>query len=200
MAQETIICISRLVSCVGTKQDTQAEVMKCLSFTHYNGLLNSSELVSDVCSTCLEFGPVSCVGTKQQTQTKAVKCFSFILEWGSLNASVLHNRSIIFVPPALNLVPTDSPSGGGDVTVYAWLKPTELAHSFLFYFCFCLHGPFNCISYHKFSQQLSVFLLSSSGLISALLVLSAISLFVKVSFSLDKIPSGLLGWKRQLTN
>ena len=42
-----------------------------------------------------------------------------------------------------------------------WHKPTELAHSFLFCSCvrFCLYGPFNCISFHKFSQQLSTFYL-----------------------------------------
>ena len=52
-----------------------------------------------------------------------------------------------------------------------WHKPTELAHSFLFCscVCFCLYGPFNCISFHKFSRQLSAFSLCSSGLISALL-------------------------------
>ena len=53
-----------------------------------------------------------------------------------------------------------------------WLKPTELAHSFLFCSCvyFYLYGPFNRISFHKFSRQLSAFSLCSSGLNSALLV------------------------------
>ena len=37
---------------------------------------------------------------------------------------------------------------------------------------FCLYCPFNCILFHKFSWWLSVFSLLSSGLISALLVLS----------------------------
>ena len=38
-------------------------------------------------------------------------------------------------------------------------KPTELAHPFLFCscVCFCLYGPFNCISFRKFSRQLSAF-------------------------------------------
>ena len=33
-----------------------------------------------------------------------------------------------------------------------WHKPAELVHSFLFCscVCFCLCGPFNCISFHKF--------------------------------------------------
>ena len=37
-----------------------------------------------------------------------------------------------------------------------WHKPTKLAHSFLFHscVCFCLFGPFNCISFHTFSRQL----------------------------------------------
>ena len=54
------------------------------------------------------------------------------------------------------------------------VKQTELAHSFLFCSCvyFCLYGPFNCISLHKVSRQLSVFSLCSSGLVSALMVLS----------------------------
>ena len=60
-----------------------------------------------------------------------------------------------------------------------WHKPTELAHSFLFCSCvyFCLHGPFNCISFHKFSRQLSIFSFCSSSLISALLILSTVHLF-----------------------
>ena len=68
-------------------------------------------------------------------------------------------------------------------------KPTELAHSFFFSFCswvyFCLCGPFNCVSFHNFFRLLSVFSFCSSGLISALSVLSTIYLFTKVSFSPD---------------
>ena len=83
-----------------------------------------------------------------------------------------------------------------------WHKPTELANSFLFCSCtyFCLYGPFNCISFHKSSRQLSVLSLCSYGLISVLLVLSTVFLFMKVSFSPDVIPSGWLGSKHQLTN
>ena len=60
-------------------------------------------------------------------------------------------------------------------------KPTELAHSFLFCscVCFCLYGPFNCISFHKSSRQLSAFSLCSPSLISDLLVLSTIYLFLQ---------------------
>ena len=79
-----------------------------------------------------------------------------------------------------------------------WHKLIELAHSFLFCACvyFCLYGPFNCISFHKFSRQLSAFLLSSSGL----LVLSSIYLFMKVSLSPDIILCGWPGLEHQLTN
>ena len=68
-----------------------------------------------------------------------------------------------------------------------WHKATELAQSFLFCscVCFCLRGPFNCISFHKLSRQLSAFSLCSPNLISALLALSAIYLSMKVSLSLD---------------
>ena len=79
---------------------------------------------------------------------------------------------------------------------------TKLAHSFLFCscVCFCLYGPFNNVSFHKFSWQLFTFSLCSSGLNSALLVLSTIYLFIKVSSSPDIILCGWLGLKHQPTN
>ena len=52
-----------------------------------------------------------------------------------------------------------SPLCAGDVAVYVTNKPTKLAHFFVF--CssvyFCLYGPFTCISFHEFSQQLPAF-------------------------------------------
>ena len=88
-------------------------------------------------------------------------------------------------------VPAGSPSRGGDVTVYVWHKPTELAHSFLIcsYVYFRLYGFFNCISFHEFSQQISVFWLCSSCL------LSSFQLYISVW----KSPSALIwylvvGW------
>ena len=83
-----------------------------------------------------------------------------------------------------------------------WHNPAEFVHSFLFCSCvhICVYGPFNCISVHKFSRQLFTFSLCSSGLISALLVLSTIYLFIKVSLSPDIILCGSLGSKHQLTN
>ena len=90
-------------------------------------------------------------------------------------------------------VPAGSPSLSGNITVYVGHKPNELAHTFfflLFSSCvyFCLYGPFNCISLRKFSRQLSVFSHCSSGFSSALLVLSTIYLFMKVSFRPDVLP------------
>ena len=109
--------------------------------------------------------------------------------------------------PAKDITSRRSPRAHLDVVeilrvLSLWHKPTELAHSFLFcsYVCFYQYSPFNCISYNKFSRQLSPFSLCSSGLISALLVLSTIYLFVKVSLSPDIILCGWLGLKHQLTN
>ena len=82
-----------------------------------------------------------------------------------------------------------------------WHKPAKFAHFFLFSCCvyFCPYDHFNCTSFHKFSQQLSTFSICSSGLTYALLVLSTIYLFMKVSFSPDIILCGWLGLKNQLT-
>ena len=112
-----------------------------------------------------------------------------------------------------------------EVTLCCWreVKVQELTNCFTFFFfflslslslsiswrktcflfcscvCLCLYGPFNCISFHKFSRQLSAFSLRTSGLISAFLVLSTIYLFMKVSLSPDIILCGWLGLKHQLT-
>ena len=79
-------------------------------------------------------------------------------------------------------------------------KPIGPVLSFCSCVYFCLYGHFTCISFHKFSGQLAAFLLCSSGLISAVLVLSTIYLFMTVSLSPDVLPCGWLGWKHQLTN
>ena len=46
------------------------------------------------------------------------------------------------------------------VGMFGFMFATELAHSVLFSspVCSCLYGPFNCISFPKFSRQLSSFL------------------------------------------
>ena len=94
------------------------------------------------------------------------------------------------------------PSHAGDVTDYVWHKTTTLAHSFLFCscVCFCLDDPFNCISFHQFSRQLSIFWLCSSGLIAASLVLSTSYLCMKVFFSPDIIPRAVAADWAQSTN
>ena len=104
--------------------------------------------------------------------------------------------------PLSSSLRTHLPVVGMYVTVFVWHNPTELARSFLCCSCvyFCLYGPFNCILFHKFSWRLCAFQLCSSGLISALLVLSTFYHFMKVSFSPDIIPSCWLGSKHQLTN
>ena len=91
----------------------------------------------------------------------------------------------------VSAVPAGSPSRGGDVAVYVFdINHPSFAHPCLFCscVCFCLHGPFNCISFHKFSRQLSAFSICSSGLVSASLLLSTLYLFMNVSLSPDMIP------------
>ena len=98
-----------------------------------------------------------------------------------------------------------SPKGSGVILIQLSLSPWSHFHMMgmswfmsdinqpslptLFLFCscvyFCLYGLFNCISFHKFSRQLSAFSLCSSCLICTLLVLSTTYLFMKVSFSPD---------------
>ena len=106
-------------------------------------------------------------------------------------------------------VPAGLPSCGGDVIVYVKdinqpSLATPLLLFFLLLFCscvhFCLYGPFNCISFHKFSWQLSAFSLCSSGLISAVLVLSTLYLVVEVFLGPDIILCSWLGLKHRLTN
>ena len=59
----------------------------------------------------------------------------------------------------LTLCRASWPSRAVDAMFYVWHKPNELAHSFLFCSCVCfrLYDPFNCILFHKFSRQLSIF-------------------------------------------
>ena len=58
---------------------------------------------------------------------------------------------------ALAIVTSGSPSRGGDVAVFAFdISQRSLLIPFysvlVFFFFFCLFGPFNCISFHKFSE------------------------------------------------
>ena len=92
----------------------------------------------------------------------------------------------------------------GAVAVYVSDINQPSLSTLFFLFCsyvyLCFLWPLNCISLQKFSRQLSAFSLSSSGLISAFLVLSTKYLFTKVSFSPDVILCGWLGLKHQLIN
>ena len=76
------------------------------------------------------------------------------------------------------IVPAGSPSHGGDVKICVLdINQPSLPTPFTLFLClFLCYGPFTCISFHKFSRQLSVFPLCSPSLISALLFLSIISL------------------------
>ena len=77
-------------------------------------------------------------------------------------------------------------------------EPTELAHSSLFCPCvyFGLYGPFNCISFHEFSDNSPL----SHSVLPIWMVLSNICHFMRVPFGPDTIPRGWLGSKHQLTN
>ena len=70
-----------------------------------------------------------------------------------------------------------------------------------FYFCsrvrFCLYGPFNCISFHKFSRQLSAFSLLFRVLFLPYWSFQLYLLFTKVSLSPDLILYGWLGLRAQ---
>ena len=85
-------------------------------------------------------------------------------------------------------VPAGSPSRGGDVIVYVWHKPTELAHSFLF--CSWVYFYFMALStvFHSMnSPDNSPLFQCSFDHISALLVLSSIN-----HICLWKSPSALI--------
>ena len=121
---------------------------------------------------------------------------------GTDTVSILHNPAV----GHWGQLPAGSPSRSGDVAVYVFdtSQPSLPTPFYTFWICpwccFCLYGPFNCISFHKFFRQLSAFSLCSPGLISALLVLSTIYLFMKVSLRPDVILCGWPCLERQLTN
>ena len=159
--------------------------------------LSTPLFCSRVCF-CL-YGPFNCISFHEFSQ----QLFAF-----SLSSSLL--ISALFVLSNLHLFMKVSSGPGPRGLIFTWWgcyglcfwhKLTSLPtpfYSVLVYFC--LYGTFNCISFHKFSRQLSTFSLCSSGLLSALSVLSTIYLFVKVSFSPDIILCGWLGLKHQITN
>ena len=90
----------------------------------------------------------------------------------------------------------------GCCSLRLWHQLTELAHPFSFCSCVytCSYGPFNCISFHKFSRRMFSFSLCSSCLISVLLVLLTIYLFVKIALSPDVILCSWLALMHRVTN
>ena len=151
-----------------------------------------------LCLFCL-YDPFNCISfLKFSRQLRFLTLFfrSYFCLIGPFNYMSLYESLLQHCPRRLTF------TWWGCSGLCLWHKPAELAHSFSFCSCiyFCLYGPFNCISFHKFFRQLSAFSVCSFGLISALLVLSTIFLFMKVSFCPDIIPSGWLGLKHQLTS
>ena len=136
------------------------------------------------------------------------------MEIPSAQLVVMHQRSLyfIYVPKFVSLDFMFRRPRGLTITWWGccslcfWHKPTELSHSFLFCSCvyISLYGPFNSVLFYKLSWQLSAFSLCSSGLISAILVLSTIYIYLYMnkvsSFSSDVILCGWLALKHQLTN
>ena len=86
-------------------------------------------------------------------------------------------------------VPASSPSRGGDVTCLLPLLFLNFIYSVLVSVSVFM-ALSTLISLHKFSRQLFAFSLCSSGFNSAILVLSIIYLFMKVSLSPDVILVG----------
>ena len=110
--------------------------------------------------------------------------------WNAFSHSCCHYpflQRVWITPTSLSLaraLSLPSPRAHIHVVKMLWfIQPTELAYTYLFCsrVCFCSYGPFNYISFHKFSRQLSTFSHCFTGVISALLVRSTIHLFMKVS-------------------
>ena len=92
------------------------------------------------------------------------------LLWEISSLPLLRSRAMQSDRQAVLKVPAGSPSRGGDVAVYVFdinqpSLPTPFFLLFfkILFFYFSLYGLFNCISFHKFSRQLSTFSLCSSG-------------------------------------
>ena len=129
-------------------------------------------------------------GRHQVDEQKQMSCFA-----NTLNGNLVIMRSSGCTFPAEACPRGLTVSWWGCYGLCHRHKPIVLAHSFFFVlflclFLYCLYGPFNSISFHKFSRQLFDFSISSSGLNSALLILSTMYLFIKVSLSPDLILCG----------
>ena len=148
--------------------------------------------------------PLLWINVAEGIDTACLDSFSMIVIWWFAQRFLAGpEHTVLFcLKPSAPCVPSGSPSQGEDVLVYVPdINQLSLPPPFLFCSCVCfgLYSPFNCISFHKSSRQLSAFSLSSSGLISVLLVLSAIYLFMKGSLSPDVSLCGWLGLKYRLT-
>ena len=123
--------------------------------------------------------PSCCVVANWAIPTPSVALVLLILFASLPSCCVVASLLILFASlPSWCVVTSALLSGPRGLTFTWWgcyglcqrHKATELANSFLFCSCvyFSVCGPFNCISFRKFSRQISVFLLFSSGLTSAL--------------------------------
>ena len=102
------------------------------------------------------------------------------LNWKSPRAH-LHVVGMLQFMPDINQLSLPTPFYSVLVSVSVFMALSTVFHS--------IHSPNNSALSHR-----------SSGLISALLVLSTVYLFMKVSFSPDRVLCGWLGSKHQLTN
>ena len=111
------------------------------------------------------------------------KCFFVCVSSGWMSRSVCRLTASVYVSVARYQEKHDCPSSDLQITMsesprgliftwcdsyglYFWHKPTELARSFfipfLCLFLSSVYDPFNCISFYKFSRQLSAFSFCSS--------------------------------------
>ena len=112
-------------------------------------------------------------------RTNGMKLFWYLISFMKFYRKFQTNCNLFVI------VPAGTPSRGGDVRVCVFdINQPSLPTPFILFLClFLSYGPLTCISFHKFSRQLSVFSLCSPSLISASLVLSTVYLFLNVSLN-----------------
>ena len=113
------------------------------------------------------------------------KYFHLHASWGcSINSNARKEYTLQI--SASNWVRAGSPPRSGDIVVYVF----DINHPSLSIPFYSVLEALSTVFDSYIFRQLSAFLLCSSGIISALLVLSTISLFMKVSLSRDIILRG----------